>query len=348
MVRAGRVAAAVGVVAGRLWICIAGAAQSRRQTVGLRLYDPGCCPDLLPTIAVFCCAAVLLWCGAGAGRRQRSESAAAVPGDGDSSSDAVPGLCGILGSLCLCAGRADDALPRRKVDQHHAPLDHGDVAVFDLRHFSRHALGLRRAGLGRLLGLGPGRERQFDAVADGYSISALRDDAGKARHDEELERVADLYHLHAVDSWYIADAKRTGAIRPRICRIVDWKLVLGLPADRAQRLPLYVYFAAEPSAVRNTSWSRWFSRESSFLFNNLVLLAACFTVLSGSCSRLFRNMLKASKVTVGPPFYNRVAVPIGIFLSLSHRDWPHPGMAQHVFQKRFKRNFLLAVDRGRA
>ncbi len=56
------------------------------------------------------------------------------------------------------------------------------------------------------------------------------------------------------------------------------------------------------------------SRESSFLFNNLVLLAACFTVLWGTLFPVLSEYVQGSKVTVGPPFYNRVAVPIGLFL----------------------------------
>ncbi len=56
------------------------------------------------------------------------------------------------------------------------------------------------------------------------------------------------------------------------------------------------------------------SRESSFLFNNLVLLAACFTILWGTLFPVLSEYVQGSKVTVGPPFYNRVAVPIGLFL----------------------------------
>jgi cytochrome c-type biogenesis protein CcmF len=56
------------------------------------------------------------------------------------------------------------------------------------------------------------------------------------------------------------------------------------------------------------------SRESSFLFNNLVLLAACFTVLWGTLFPVLSEFVQGSKVTMGPPFYNRVAVPIGLFL----------------------------------
>lgn len=58
------------------------------------------------------------------------------------------------------------------------------------------------------------------------------------------------------------------------------------------------------------------SRESSFLFNNLVLLTACFTVLWGTLFPLISEYVQGNRVTVGAPFYNRVAVPIGIFLML--------------------------------
>jgi cytochrome c-type biogenesis protein CcmF len=56
------------------------------------------------------------------------------------------------------------------------------------------------------------------------------------------------------------------------------------------------------------------SRESSFLFNNMILLAACFTVLWGTLFPVLSEYVQGSKVTVGAPFYNRVNIPIGLFL----------------------------------
>jgi cytochrome c-type biogenesis protein CcmF len=56
------------------------------------------------------------------------------------------------------------------------------------------------------------------------------------------------------------------------------------------------------------------SRESSFLFNNLVLLIACFTVLFGTLFPVLSEFVQGSKVTMGAPFFNKVAVPIGLFL----------------------------------
>jgi len=56
------------------------------------------------------------------------------------------------------------------------------------------------------------------------------------------------------------------------------------------------------------------SRESSFLFNNLILLTACFTVLWGTLFPVLSEFVQGSKVTMGPPFFNRVAVPVGLAL----------------------------------
>jgi cytochrome c-type biogenesis protein CcmF len=44
------------------------------------------------------------------------------------------------------------------------------------------------------------------------------------------------------------------------------------------------------------------------------LLAACFTVLWGTLFPVLSEFVQGSKVTMGAPFYNRVAVPIGLFL----------------------------------
>ncbi len=56
------------------------------------------------------------------------------------------------------------------------------------------------------------------------------------------------------------------------------------------------------------------SRESSFLFNNMILLAACVTVLWGTLFPLLSEAVTGSKVTMGAPFYDRVNIPIGLFL----------------------------------
>ena len=56
------------------------------------------------------------------------------------------------------------------------------------------------------------------------------------------------------------------------------------------------------------------SRESSFLFNNLILLAACFAVLWGTLFPVLSEWVTGNKISVGPPFFNKVNVPIALFL----------------------------------
>jgi cytochrome c-type biogenesis protein CcmF len=56
------------------------------------------------------------------------------------------------------------------------------------------------------------------------------------------------------------------------------------------------------------------SRESSFLFNNLVLLTACFVILWGTLYPILSEYVEGHKVTMGAPWYNVVAIPIGLFL----------------------------------
>lgn len=58
------------------------------------------------------------------------------------------------------------------------------------------------------------------------------------------------------------------------------------------------------------------SRESSFLFNNLLLLASAFAVLWGTVFPRISEMVTGEKITVGAPFFNKVNVPIGLFLLL--------------------------------
>ncbi len=58
------------------------------------------------------------------------------------------------------------------------------------------------------------------------------------------------------------------------------------------------------------------SRESSFLFNNLLLLVACFTVLWGTLFPVLSEWVQGTRVTVGPPFFNRVNIPVALLLLL--------------------------------
>src|SRR5205807_4777892 len=58
------------------------------------------------------------------------------------------------------------------------------------------------------------------------------------------------------------------------------------------------------------------SRESSFLFNNLILLASCFAVLWGTLFPIISEWASGDKISLDADWYNRLMVPIGLFLLL--------------------------------
>src|ERR1051326_568260 len=58
------------------------------------------------------------------------------------------------------------------------------------------------------------------------------------------------------------------------------------------------------------------SRESSFLFNNLILLASCFAVLWGTLFPVISEAATGDKISLDADWYNRLMVPIGLFLLL--------------------------------
>jgi cytochrome c-type biogenesis protein CcmF len=58
------------------------------------------------------------------------------------------------------------------------------------------------------------------------------------------------------------------------------------------------------------------SRESSFMFNNLILLASCFAVLWGTLFPVISEAVTGEKISVDAPFFNRVEIPIALFLLL--------------------------------
>ena len=82
------------------------------------------------------------------------------------------------------------------------------------------------------------------------------------------------------------------------------------------------------------------SRESSFLFNNLLLLVACFTVLWGTLFPVLSEWVQGTKVTVGPPFFNRVNLPVAMLLLLLTALGPLLAWRRTSLES-LRRNFLV-------
>jgi len=56
------------------------------------------------------------------------------------------------------------------------------------------------------------------------------------------------------------------------------------------------------------------SRETAFLLNNLILVGICFAVFWGTIFPVVSEWVRGVKITVGPPFFNKVNTPLGLIL----------------------------------
>src|SRR5580700_2374455 len=109
------------------------------------------------------------------------------------------------------------------------------------------------------------------------------------------------------------------------------------------------------------------SRESSFLFNNLILLASCFAVLWGTLFPVISEAVSGDKISLDVDWYNRLMVPIGLFLLLLtgvgplfawrrtsvdslRRNFQYPGLAAVVLAVALvaagMRNFYAIISFG--
>jgi cytochrome c-type biogenesis protein CcmF len=81
------------------------------------------------------------------------------------------------------------------------------------------------------------------------------------------------------------------------------------------------------------------SRESSFLFNNLLFLLLTLDVLWGTWFPKISELVQGNKVTVGAPFYNRVAIPVALLLLLLTAVGPLLAWRKTSLES-LRRNFL--------
>ena len=125
-------------------------------------------------------------------RRRGAEPAAPELLDGHPPAVPLHGLRRVLGPVRVRRRGAGHRAARPRVDRRQPQVDALRVDVPRHRQHARHALGVRGARLGRLLGVGPGRERGVHAVSHGERLRALGDDPGAARAAQGVERLPHL------------------------------------------------------------------------------------------------------------------------------------------------------------
>ena len=81
-------------------------------------------------------------------------------------------------------------------------------------------------------------------------------------------------------------------------------------------ISLSLLFHRLPALKSKNQLDSFFSRESSFLYNNLLLVGIAFAVLWGTLFPIISEAVRGIKITVGPPYFNAVVIPIALALLL--------------------------------
>ncbi len=100
-----------------------------------------------------------------------------------------------------------------------------------------------------------------------------------------------------------------------------------------------------PSLRSENQIQSFLSRESAFLFNNLLLLGVTFAVIWGTLFPLITEGFFGEKINVGPPFYNRVNIPIGLILLALMGIGPVIAW-RRASPRNLRRNFTLPLAAG--
>src|SRR5438132_596682 len=215
------------------------------------------------------------------------------------------------------------------------------LALYTIILIVRHRVGARELypwALATMLGIlaffllvmtfaAPPFQRQVPVPADGRGLNPLLEDTGMITHPVALYlgftgfTVPFAFAMAALITGRIGD---TWLALTRRWTIVAW---------------CWEAFRSEGELDSVVS------RESAFLLNNVLLVAAAFTVFFGTVFPLLSEAVRGVKVSVGAPFFNQVNVPL--FLSLVFLMGVGPLIAwRRASLDNLKRNFLWPVALG--
>jgi cytochrome c-type biogenesis protein CcmF len=85
------------------------------------------------------------------------------------------------------------------------------------------------------------------------------------------------------------------------------------------------------------------SRESAFLFNNLMLVGSAFAILWGTLFPVLSEYVRGVKISIGAPYFNKIMIPIGLMLLLLTGIGPMIPWRKAT-PEQLKKNFIWPVS----
>lgn len=98
-----------------------------------------------------------------------------------------------------------------------------------------------------------------------------------------------------------------------------------------------------PALKSKGAFDSMISRESAFLFNNLMLVGAAFAILWGTLFPVLSEYVRGVKISIGAPYFNKIMVPIGLMLLLLTGIGPMIPWRKAT-PEQLKKNFIWPVS----
>ena len=105
---------------------------------------------------------------------------------------------------------------------------------------------------------------------------------------------------------------------------------------------IFIFFYSEKEKIENSFF--WLSKETSILVNNWFMMYFLSVVLIGTIYPIFLEVITANKISVGPPFYNKLIIPFLIPFLLAMAIGPKLNWIKSDFKDKFYMIIFLIIS----
>ncbi len=105
---------------------------------------------------------------------------------------------------------------------------------------------------------------------------------------------------------------------------------------------IFIFFHSGKDKIENNFF--WLSKETSILVNNWFMMYFLSVVLIGTIYPIFLEVITANKISVGPPFYNKLILPFLIPFLIAMAIGPNLNWVKSDFKDKFYMMIFLTIS----
>ena len=105
---------------------------------------------------------------------------------------------------------------------------------------------------------------------------------------------------------------------------------------------IFIFFHSGKEKIENNFF--WLSKETSILINNWFMMYFLSVVLIGTIYPIFLEVITANKISVGPPFYNKLILPFLIPFLIAMAIGPNLNWVKSDFKDKFYMTIFLIIS----